>query len=161
MSKYPVWKKITLGEPWGAENLMEVFNERRYMVDPAAWEIMHTPEFTKGHLSEEQTLIRVRLSALGLVDGVGYADIFAAATNAGLALCPPELGPRLRLEYVEQPDEKLAVAMIPIVDADELACVFTIDHGDWGLGLGASCCGVSNNEDEWHASSEWIFRLPV
>ena len=28
-----------------------------------------------------------------------------------------------------------------------------------GQGLGGACCGINNNENEWHADSEWIFMF--
>lgn len=159
MEKKKVWKKITLGDAWGVEKLVAALNNNRHMIDPAPEHMMHTPEFNAGHIAAEMVLTRVTLRELGLEDGVGYADIFAAAERAGLKLCPPELGPRLRLEYDQPYEETLVIAMVPIKDEDELASIFTVHHWDWGQGLGGACCGISNNEDEWHADSEWIFIL--
>lgn len=159
MHNFTVWKKITLGDAWGVEKLVAALEENKHMIDSSSWNIMRTPEFKTGHIGSEIALIKITLKELGLGDGVGYADIFAVAENAGLKLCPPELAPRLRLEYDQPYEETLVVAMAPIKDEDELASVFTVHHWDWGQGLGACCCGESNNEDEWHADSEWIFRL--
>ncbi|SFM86180.1 hypothetical protein SAMN05428949_1082 [Chitinophaga sp. YR627] len=159
MENLTIWKKITLGEAWGVQQLAASLKAHKHMIDPSPWHIMHTPEFSTGHISSEIALIRTTLRALGLEDGVSYADIFAAAEKAGLALCPPELGPRLRLAYDQPYEETLVIAMTPIKDEDNLPSVFTVHHWDWGQGLGACCCGKSDIEDDWHADSEWVFRL--
>ena len=159
MENKTVWRTITLGNAWGVEKLETALNKNKHMIDPAAEHMMHAPEFNTGHIASEIPLVRVTLGELWLEDGVGYADIFAAAERVGLKLCPPELGPRLRLEYDQLYEETLVVAMVPIKDEDDLAAVFTVHHWDWGQGLGGACCGISNNEDEWHADSGWIFMF--
>jgi len=159
MGNKTVWRKIILGDARGVDKLVAALGKNRHMIDPAAEQIMRTPEFNTGHIASEIALTKVTLKELGLEDGVGYADIFAAAEKAGLKLCPPELGPRLRLAYDQPYEETLVVAMVPIKDEDQLASVFTVHHWDWGQGLGACCCGISDKEDDWHADSEWIFRL--
>jgi hypothetical protein len=59
---------------------------------------------------------------------------------------------------MEQPyGETLVIGMNPIKDQDGLPSVFTVHQWDWGIGLGADCCGRSNLEDDWHADSDWIF----
>ena len=41
---------------------------------------------------------------LGFPDGATTAQLFKRASELGLELCPPELGPHLRLEYLDQPE---------------------------------------------------------
>jgi hypothetical protein len=61
---------------------------------------------------------------------------------------------------MDQPyEETLVIAMQPLEDNDGLPCVFTVHHWDWGMALGATCCGISNVEDEWHADSDWVFMI--
>nr|WP_312886287.1 hypothetical protein [Bacillus sp. NTK034] len=42
---------------------------------------------------------------LGFPDGATTAQIFKKAEDLGLGLCPLELGPYLRVEYLDQPED--------------------------------------------------------
>jgi hypothetical protein len=168
---WPVWKTIQLGlhhavakeiaeiDPNNHDGrLIEQHSQKIYRLEPDALDILQKPEFTISAMRREAKLVVTSLRSLGLPDGTCYNAIFAAAEKAGLQRCPAEVGLQLRLQYMEQPyRETLVIAMEPILDNDELASVFTVHHGNWGLCLGACCCGISNNEDEWHADSDWVF----
>lgn len=143
------------------EQILYTLFQRKHMVDPSAAEIMQKkPELFINTPAREVNLVVTSLRSLGLTDGVEYKDIFAAADKAGLILCPPEVGPLLRLNYDQPFEETLVVGMQPIEDNDDLPSVFTVHHWEWGQALGADCCGMSNVEDDWHADSDWIFMIP-
>ena len=65
-------------------------------------------------------LVVLSVKELGFPDGAQLQDIYEAATcNWGLELCPAEVGPQLRLQYLDQPEgEWLIIAMNPICDSD-------------------------------------------
>jgi hypothetical protein len=57
----------------------------------------------------------VSVSELGFDDSTSIADIYRRAGELGLELCPAEVAPLLRLQYVNQPiGEFFNVAMRPI-----------------------------------------------
>jgi hypothetical protein len=167
----PVWKTIPIGiyhnlvkeikglDPCETDGkFIEPLSQKIYRLDPDAFYIIQKPAFTISAFTQTVQLVVTSLRLLRLPDGTCYQDIFAAAKNAGLHLCPAEVGLQLRLHYMDQPyAETLVIAMQPLEDNDGLPSVFTVHHGDWGLGLGAACCGISNVEDEWHADSDWDF----
>ena len=130
-----------------------------YGVEPAADDLMRKPEFTVSDKETFVDLVRISLRELGLKDGAMYKEIFAKAEERGLRLCPAEVGPQLRLQYLDQPEgEKLVIGMRPLNDGDSLPCVFTVGHSkEWGLILGAAAASKSGIEDDWHADSEWVF----
>jgi hypothetical protein len=75
----------------------------------------------------------------------------------GLDLCPPELGPRLRLEYADQPpSERLYVAMKPITASDGEPRIFVIAHSSDGLSLDAA---RARPDDRWAPDDTFVFCL--
>ncbi|MEN2737780.1 hypothetical protein ABCS02_08315 [Microbacterium sp. X-17] len=53
---------------------------------------------------EALTVVVQSVGELGLGDGGSLAEVFAAAREQGLSLCPPDTGPYLRLALRSQPD---------------------------------------------------------
>mgnify|MGYP000468107047 CR=1 FL=1 len=169
----PVWKTIPIGINQDLEEkikgldpstthltFIEPFSQKKYSIDPDAFDIIQKTAFSISEVSKTVQLVITSLRSLGLPDGTCYHDIFAAAQNAGLNLCPAEVGLQLRLHYMDQPfEETLVIGMQPLEDNDGLPCVFTVHHWDWGMALGACCCGISDVVDEWHADSNWVFMI--
>ncbi len=48
--------------------------------------------------------VELRVRDLGFPEGATIPQVFIKADQVGLKLCPPELGPYLRLEYLDQPE---------------------------------------------------------
>jgi hypothetical protein len=64
------------------------------------------------------------------------ANIIAAAETLGLSKCPPEIAPRLRAQYTNQPNgEYLYMAMDTISDRGGRPGVFRVSHGGGELWL--------------------------
>ena len=73
---------------------------------------------------------------LGFKDGATRQKIYGRANELGLDLCPAEVGPQLRLQYKDQPEEEhLIVAMNPIADSDGALELFLVERDDSGLWL--------------------------
>ena len=61
-------------------------------------------------------------------------EIYARAERAGLAVCPAEVGPQLRLQYLDQPlGEFLPIAMLPIANYAGQPILFLVGNGGAGL----------------------------
>ena len=57
----------------------------------------------------------VSAAELGVESESALADVYNRARQLGLVLCPPEVGPQLRLDYRDQPPgESLIIAMEPV-----------------------------------------------
>src|SRR5690349_3275843 len=115
----PVWKTITIGinhklakeikglDPRDTDcKFIEPLSQKMYSLDPDAFDIIQKPAFTISVFPQAVQLVVTSLRSLGLPDGTCYNDIFAAAKNAGLHLCPAEVGLQLRLHYMDQPYEE-------------------------------------------------------
>lgn len=73
----------------------------------------------------------------------------------GLELCPAEVGPHLRLEYIDQPSgERLYVAMKPIAASDGEPRIFVIAHDAAGLSLDAA---RARPDDRWTPNDKFLF----
>lgn len=122
----------------------------------------------------EVTTVRVRVADLGFPEGAltreiigsdGDRDIFGNSapftggrrSQLGLELCPPDLGPYLRLEYADQPlGERLYVAMKPIMASDGEPRIFVVEHSSAGLSLDAA---HARHDDMWAPDDVFIFRV--
>jgi hypothetical protein len=63
-------------------------------------------------------------------------EIYRRAEELGYALCPPEVGPQLRLQYTDQKvGEFLLVAMPGIRNYDGNETIFSVGNGGAGLAL--------------------------
>ncbi|MDO8618944.1 MAG: hypothetical protein Q7R49_03275, partial [Candidatus Daviesbacteria bacterium] len=66
-------------------------------------DMINSPDFVT--LKDPQTLdtVRLRVSDLGLKGSPTTDQVYAQAEELGLELCPPEVGPQLRLKDTDQP----------------------------------------------------------
>ena|SRR5436190_18715819 len=47
--------------------------------------------------------VELRVRNLGFPQGATISDVYTSAKHLGLRLCPVELGPHLRLQFLDQP----------------------------------------------------------
>jgi hypothetical protein len=108
--------------------------------------------------------IRLRVADLGFPEGaltrelIGSErdrDLFGQSApftggrgnQKGLELCPPDVGPQLRLDYSDQPPgECVYVAMKPITTSDGEPRIFVVAHNSDGLSLDAV---RARPDDKW------------
>jgi hypothetical protein len=147
--KQTIFRTLTLGE--SKDSLEEKLKD--YHVSSWARELFD--KMPIGPKKEIQ-LVVVTPRDLGL-DTSTLKEIYAAAKAQGYELCPPEVGPLLRVNYPDQPrGEWLIVGMEPIADSDGDLSVFSVEHdGDarWLRGSYGSPDGV------WDAGSRFLFAL--
>jgi hypothetical protein len=71
----------------------------------------------------------VSVAELGFTKGATRSEVYRAAHERGLQLCPAEVGPLLRLQYAEQPvGEWLQIAMEPMKMLDGAQLIFRLGH---------------------------------
>jgi hypothetical protein len=116
-------------------------------------------------------LVILRVADLGFPEGATTREIIGTdedadehgiaapftggrASQLGLALCLPEVGPNYRLRYKEQPlDERLYVAMKPITGPDGQPRIFVLSNVV-GLSLDAI---LARPDDEWQPDDKLLF----
>ncbi|HCR41789.1 TPA: hypothetical protein DIV45_00210 [Patescibacteria group bacterium] len=152
----PIWKPIKLGT--GLKNRNDFVNaieKAGGRVRDWAKDLLGRPGFTVSSELTEVNLVIVTGSDLGFTKAMPRKDIYEKALSLGYKLCPPEVGPQLRLQYMDQPKgEWLLVAMEPIVDSRDGPCLFDVEHDDDGLWL---ICYCDCPDDVWVAGGRWVF----
>lgn len=119
--------------------------------------MMRNPDFFTLKDPEEIKLTRLSVADLGFPGGATVKEIFARAEALGLELCPPEVGPKYRLQYKNQlMDEWIRVGMKPISGSDGLPSVFRVERFSGGALLYRRWAGP---DDRWDAEDQMLFRL--
>ncbi|MGP0094194.1 MAG: hypothetical protein ACLPKB_30250 [Xanthobacteraceae bacterium] len=159
----PIWKTITLGTYRSVNVLREALASARCGVGygiieiagrlpvaveaerpgtppchlgVAAGEIIGRPAFTLSKTKTDVDLVVLSVFELGLGEekNLSLKDIYARALSLGFALCPAEVGPQLRLQYLDQPTgELLHVAMQPVAQYDGQLIGLEVANGGAGL----------------------------
>lgn len=106
------------------------------------------PRFTTSATAVTAQVQLVSVEALGFPDGADFASLVARAEAFGLAPCPLELGPHLRLALLDQPEApgsvastgcapagSITVASAPLDDRDETPKGFYLRRAEGKLWL--------------------------
>jgi hypothetical protein len=133
----PIWKTITIGQYNGANAIRAAIDAApcAIAIGDQADEILGRPAFPFIRTKFDVDLVVVSMAELGFdLDGASLRDIYARANTFGLELCPPEVGPILRLNYLDQPlGEFLHIAMRPVATYDGELVDFTLGNGGGAL----------------------------
>jgi hypothetical protein len=186
-SDIPVWRTITLGTYRNVNILREALDSPhcgradlsdgirgqaastrgptrrmtpRCALGESASEIIGRPAFLLGTTRRKVDLALVSVSELGFESGGALvADIYARARRLGLELCPAEVGPQLRLQYLEQPlGEFIQIAMEPIATYGGDLVDLTVGNGGAGLLLVG---GSRPSGSIMHSSLRLVFVRPA
>jgi len=153
----PKW--ITLGIYRNIDDLRDALDRARMKTGLSASAILSSPEFKFSAAETEVTLVIASVADLGFDDeGASLAAIYARARELGLELCSAEVGPQLRLKYLNQPvGEWLHIAMTPIATSQGTVSDFTVANGGAGLLL----LGADVDSDRIIPSvAKFVFMLP-
>jgi hypothetical protein len=177
----PVWKTINIGTFRSVINLREALeasecgmatpinstNLARAATMPcklgdSANEILGRPGFELSRTPSKIELVLVSGKDLGFRSDSqpSLSEIYERAQSFGFALCPPEAGPQLRLQYTNQKiGEFLPIAMRPIRDYAGELTILSVGNGGAGLLL----VGSGGNPDvQIPATAYFVFmRSPL
>jgi hypothetical protein len=127
-------------------------------LEALASEIIGRPAFALSRTKSKLDLVVLSVFELGFKEGASIKDIYARAELLGFALCPPEVGPLLRLQYLDQPQrELLHIAMQPIARYNGDLVLLDIENGDHGLVLFGY---TSTAADIMYSSALYVFVKP-
>jgi hypothetical protein len=155
----PIWKRVTIGTYKGANDIREALYAARMRIGASADEILGRPTFPFSKLKTELDLVVVTAADLGFEGRTSVAEIYRRAIQRGLELCPAEVGPQLRLQYVNQPiGEFLHIAMLPIATYHGDLVDLTVGNGGAGLLL---LGGDGNPDLKLHSTVKFVFVRPA
>lgn len=148
---------LTIGGKTSQELLGEL-TQGGFKIGSYARSMMESPAFTTLPEPQEIYLVRLQVRDLGIDKNTPTTDeIYAKAQELGLDLCPPEVGPQLRLKYKDQPrGEWVTVGMKQIAGSDGRPGVFGVGRGDDGLWLGGYWTRPSSG---WGPERLFVFSL--
>jgi hypothetical protein len=113
--RFEIWRTTTLGFHKGVDSYRDALDAAKMKIGDAADEILGRPAFHYVREKTEVELTLVSAAELGVESESPLSEVYHRATQLGLALCPPEVGPQLRLDYRDQPvGESLIIAMEPV-----------------------------------------------
>jgi hypothetical protein len=130
-----IWKSVQIGNFTSKRVLYGALEDAECGIGDTAEEMLVMPGFTLSDVATKLNIVVLSVDELGLAgENVALGDIYAQAQKLGFALCPPEVGPQLRLQYFEQPiGEFLDVAMAPIKTREGPSGIFSVGNGGAGL----------------------------
>jgi len=119
----------------------------------SAEEILQKVTFSKEN--KEYNLVSFSVESLGFPNGATTKEIYDKAESLGLEICPAEVGPLLRLNYLDQPNNTyLVIAMKSILASDGSEHVFGVDHSSGELDLYARW---DYPDRRWDGSRRFVF----
>jgi hypothetical protein len=154
-----IWKTIKLGTGFkNAEDFCNALEKAHCRVGYAAKAILTKPEFSAAIETTKLNLTVVSVAELGFEHGTAYEVIIDRAIMHGLELCPNEVGPQLRLQYLDQPfGECLHIAMRAITHLDGRRRIFGVDCDGGECSLFGLCGDL---KDLFYPADRFVFVLP-
>ncbi len=156
---FEVWKTIKLGTGLTiGYSFCKAIENGGMEVDIGASDSLGKSRFPVMTKETEVDLVKVTLAELGFKKGASRDNIYESAKEFGLELCPPEVGPQLRIQYRDQPNgERLLIGMESIYDLDDDPLVFCVECRNSVLWLKDE---YSSFDSFKSADCQWVFVRP-
>jgi hypothetical protein len=90
--------------------LLETLLSRGIALNEYARMLFADPRFATAAESSVVDTVEITVANLGLTDGGTSGEIHGRMADVGLAICPMELGPHLRLQFLDQPEGQVGHA---------------------------------------------------
>jgi hypothetical protein len=154
-----IWRTITLGTYKGVDAYRDALDLAKIKTGDSADEILGRPAFPYAATKTDVELAVLSAADLGVEsDQSSLAEVYKRARQAGLELCPAEVGPQLRLDYRNQPlGETLDIAMQPVATYRGDPTILTLVN--WGTGL-MLIGRDGRSESMLFRKSRFVFALP-
>jgi hypothetical protein len=154
-----IWRTITVGINKGVNAYREALDAAAIKIGDSADEILGRPAFRYAGMKIKIELTLLSAAMLGVESESTLSDVYERARQAGLELCPAEVGPQLRLDYRNQPlGEALDIAMEPVATySGDLTVLALVNFGS-GLAL---IGGDGRSDATVPRTRRFVFALPA
>lgn len=155
----PTWRTLAIGTVADPIALRNALDAMGCNVGGQAAEILARPNFTVRSAKMAVELVAVSPAELGFTaDRATLAAIYTRARQIGFELAAAEVGPQLRMQYLDQPiGEFLIIAMQPINTWRGEPTILNVANGGAGLILIAQ---DGRDEAEIPVTSRLVFVRP-
>ena len=148
--------------------LLAELQKSEIALNEAALTLFAQDAFTTAERTSTLDTVEVAVADLGFTQGATTGELCERAHRLGMALCPLELGPHLRLQYRDQPEGhvghppsvhrappgSVTIASAPIGGDDELPRGFYLRRIDGVLWLRGYRAGP---EHRWSCDDRFVF----
>lgn len=139
-----------------AEELLEKMKAKGIQFNKYAEMLFEHSSFLTSGKARKVKLVKVNLTDLKLAKPTRFQDIVSAAAEKGLKLCPLNLAPFLRLEYLDQPEGPyLTIASLKIEDDEKFPRGFYLRKLEGVLWLRGFC---ASDDWEYPLDMEFVFQ---
>jgi hypothetical protein len=155
----PTWKRVSTGTYPGELALRNALDSIGCYPGDLAEQILTRPSFRVNAQRLDLDLVSLSARDLGIKTATArLVDIYARARNLGFELPPAEVGPQLRLQYLDQPvGEVLHVAMEPLTTWTGRSVILVVANGGAGLIL----IGQDVTAQEIPSTALFLFVRPM
>lgn len=161
-AKIPVWKTIRLGPGTGLitpDCFRGAIRQAKCDIDRWADDILKN--IIAGKKDIELDLCVLTTSELVGKQNRTIEEVFFGASRLGLERCPAEVGPQLRLQYLDQPRrERLIIGMDPIRISNDYFHVLSVEYYGSVPCLYSRFCALDAPDILWDGDCHWVFVRP-
>lgn len=123
---FPVWKTIRLGTCADVMILVESLGKSGYKLGYGVGDILNKVKLSQVKQELDLVLVSHYDFYLQLSNWSQHSDFCAKGKEAGLALCPAEVGLLLGAQLETQPYERLLIAMEPLINSRGESIIFDL-----------------------------------
>ncbi len=149
--------EIEIGNGIRAGDFIGVLQDLKCNISDTAKEMIGNFSHTTKFARRTYEVVFMSGEELGFDKPVSREEICARAEEFSLELCFDEMGPQLRIQWIDQPvHSSVLMAMEPVLDAQGYPQIFTVGRGDEECGKWLSA--VSGQDDcLWAPLYIWAF----
>jgi hypothetical protein len=162
-----ITRTVTVGGLTKSELIQEL-QKNAISINESGERLLASDHFTTCATRYSVTTVELTVRDLGFARGATIAEIYTRAGALGLGLCPIELGPHLRLQYLDQPEGYLGkpfrqhqapygsitIASEQLAEDDDFPKGFYLRRIEGVLWLRGYCSGP---EHVWEPDDHFIF----